>query len=71
VQQFRLRETTATRIEVDLVSAGPLAPRQEQDLQAMLRRRLGHAFDIALRPVATIDRAASGKFEDFVSELGD
>jgi hypothetical protein len=71
VQQFRLRQTTATRIEVDLVSAGPLEPWQEQDLQAMLRRCLRHDFDIALRAVTTIDRGASGKFEDFVSELDD
>lgn len=71
VRQFRLRQTTATRIEVDLVSAGPLEPRQEQDLQAMLRRRLGHDFDIALRPAARIDPGASGKFEDFMSELDD
>lgn len=71
VRQFQLRQTTATRIEVDLVSARPLEAAQEQALQAMLRRRLGHAFDIALRPVATIERGVGGKFEDFVCELDD
>lgn len=71
VRQFRLRQTGALRIEVDLVLARPLTPAEEQALKAILAQRLRYAFDIALRPVATIERSRGGKFEDFVSELDD
>ena len=71
VRQFRLRQTGAERIEVELVSTRPLDVAEQHALQAMLQRRLGYAFNIALRPVAAIERGAGGKFEDFVSELDD
>ena len=71
VRQFRLRQTDAERIEVELVSARPLAAAEQTALQAMLQRRLGYPFNIELRPVAAIERGAGGKFEDFVSELDD
>ena len=71
VRQFRLRQTDIGRIEVELVASRALEAAQEQALEDMLRARLGYAFDIALHPVTAIERGAGGKFEDFVSELGD
>lgn len=70
VRQFRLRQTSAERIEVDLVTVRPLEPAEESALQRMLQGRLGHPFQIVLRTVADIPRSPGGKFEDFVCEIG-
>ena len=69
VRQFRLRQTAAERIEVELVTARPLEPAEESALRQMLQGRLGHPFQIVLRPVADIPRSPGGKFEDFVCEM--
>ena len=69
VRQFRLRQTAAACIEVDLVTARPLGAAEADRLRRMLQGRLGHAFRIVLHPVADIPRAPGGKFEDFVCEL--
>ena len=69
VRQFRLRQTDAACIEVDLVTARPLGAAEADRLRRMLQGRLGHAFRIVLHPVADIPRAPGGKFEDFVCEL--
>ncbi len=71
VRQFRLRQTAAERIEVDLVTARPLDSAEEAGLQSMLQSRLGHPFRIALQPLADIPRPPGGKFEDFVCDMDD
>lgn len=71
VRQFRLRQSAPERIDVELVAAGALDAAQTRALQAMLRRRLGHPFEVVLHVVADMPRAAGGKLEDFVCELGD
>jgi phenylacetate-CoA ligase len=70
VRQFRLRQTAAERIEVELVTDRPLAAAQEHRLQHMLQSRLGYPFQVVLHAVADIPRPPGGKFEDFVCELG-
>lgn len=69
VRQFRLRQTAAERVEVELVTARPLDPAEAGGLRRMLQNRLGHPFEIVLLPVADIPRLPGGKFEDFACEL--
>lgn len=69
VRQFRLRQTAAERIEVELVTTRPLEAAEESALRQMLQRRLGHPFQIVLQTVAGIPRSPGGKFEDFVCEI--
>ncbi len=69
VRQFRLRQTAAERIEVELVTTRPLDPAEAGSLRQMLQRRLGHPFQIVLHAVADIPRSSGGKFEDFVCEV--
>jgi len=69
VRQFRLRQTAAECIEVDLVTARPLEAAEADGLRRMLQGRLGHPFQIVLHPVADIPRPAGGKFEDFACQI--
>jgi phenylacetate-CoA ligase len=69
VRQFRLRQTALTRIEVDMVVDVGLDRNRTAALCAMLRRRLGHPFDVVLHGCAEIPRGPGGKFEDFVCLL--
>jgi phenylacetate-CoA ligase len=69
VRQFRLRQTALKRIEVDVVVDGGFDEGLTAALQAMLRRRLGHPFDIVLHACADIPRGPGGKFEDFVCRI--
>lgn len=68
VRQFRLRQTAAERIEVDLVTARSLDATEEARLRQMLQGRLGYPFQIVLHPVAGIPRPPGGKFEDFICD---
>ena len=71
VRQFRLRQTAAGRIDVDLVAARRLTAAEQAALVHMLQRRLGYPFEVVLRPVADIARGPGGKFEDFVCAIDD
>lgn len=71
VRQFRLRQTAAARIEVDLVTARRLTAAEQDALVHMLQRRLGYPFEVVLRPAADIRRGPGGKFEDFVCAIDD
>ena len=47
-----------------------LTTAEEDRLSDAIRRALGHPFALTFVYVKEIPRAASGKFEDFVSEIG-
>lgn len=69
IQQLQLVQTTRTRIEARLVAERPLTSDEAAMFVHRLRERLGHPFDIAVCYMEHIPRAASGKYEDFISEI--
>ena len=69
VRQFQVIQRSLEEICVLLVPARPLAPAEEQEVASIVRRALGHPFRIAVEYCAAIPRSASGKFEEFKSEV--
>ena len=69
VKQFQVIQQSLEQIRVLLVVARPLAPAEEEKVASILRGALGHPFRIALEYCEAIPRSASGKFEEFRSEV--
>ncbi|NQU71239.1 MAG: phenylacetate--CoA ligase family protein [Rhodospirillales bacterium] len=69
VRQSQLVQVSETEILVNLVVARPLSVEEESALTEMYRGSLGFPFDLRFVYLDEIPRAASGKFEDFRSEL--
>jgi hypothetical protein len=44
---------------------------EERTMIDRVREAMGYPFDVILRPVDSIPRLSSNKFEDFVSEVAD
>ena len=55
--------------EMKIVADDKLSPEDEDKLRDILIDRLGYPFTIAFTYFDEIPRGASGKFEDFKSEL--
>ena len=70
VRQAQLIQRSLEQIQVNLVVARPLTAAEEERLSDAIGRALGHPFALSFVYVEEIPRAASGKFEDFVSEIG-
>jgi phenylacetate-CoA ligase len=56
-------------IEARLVTARPLTPEEEEQFKRHVQSRLPAHFDIRLAYLREIARSASGKYEDFLSEV--
>lgn len=69
VRQFQVVQKTFDDIEVALVVARPLTAGEEDTLRELILDNLGHSFRLAFSYRDEIPRAASGKFEDFRSEV--
>ena len=69
VRQIQLVQKTIDVIDVNLVMAEPPDAAVENRLRTYMIERLGHPYDLRLVYVDDIPRSASGKFEDFVSEI--
>jgi len=69
VEQLQLIQRSLHEIEVRFVARQALSPAQTEALERIVREALEGDFTLALVPVAEIPRSASGKFEDFISEL--
>lgn len=69
VRQFQVIQDSLETIRVLLVAARPLAPAEERRVADLVRRALGHPFRISVEYHASIERSASGKFEEFKSEV--
>jgi len=69
IRQYQCVQCSLERIDVRLVVSGPLTPEEESSLRATLRQSLGYPFELNLVYCDSIARAASGKFEEFRSEL--
>lgn len=69
VLQHQFVQKTHTLVQARLVVAAPLTPEQEQRFRARVLSQLPAGMRLQLSYVERIERSASGKFEDFVSEL--
>jgi phenylacetate-CoA ligase len=69
ILQQQVVQTGFTEIEVRLVTARPLTAAEEGRLSAHIRSRLPAPFEIRFGYRDAIERSASGKYEDFISEV--
>ena len=69
LRQAQLIQRTREEIEVRLVVARDFTPKEEDKLRKALGRTLGGGFTLNLVYVDEIERSASGKYEEFKSEL--
>jgi phenylacetate-CoA ligase len=68
IRQLQLVQRTASAIEVRYAMERELSASQIEHLTAALRKKLGYPYELSFSRVTKLD-TASGKFEDFVSEL--
>ncbi|MCH8188724.1 MAG: phenylacetate--CoA ligase family protein [Proteobacteria bacterium] len=71
LRQAQLVQRTLDEIEVRLVVARPLTPREEDRARRALGKALSDAFAYRFVYVDEIPRSAAGKFEEVKSALGD
>jgi phenylacetate-CoA ligase len=69
IRQYQIVQKTREALEVRLVTEKKLSVKQEDKLREIVNKRLGHPFAITFAYFDEIPRGASGKFEDFKSEL--
>ena len=62
-------QKTLEIIEVKFVTGRPLNSEEEARLRKLINSRLGYAFDLQFTYHDELPRSASGKFEDFRSEI--
>ncbi len=70
VRQAQLVQRSVHEIEVRLVVGRDLTGDEEERLQNVILEYLGHPFTLRFTYVDEIPRSASGKFEDFLSLVG-
>jgi phenylacetate-CoA ligase len=69
IRQVQFVQHEVDAINVRLAVSRPLSPAEEATLADLLAKNLGHPFGIRFDYVDEIERAANGKFEDFVSHI--
>lgn len=69
IKQYQVIQRSPERIDVQLVLRSPLTSAEEIQLRATMQKALGHPFDLRFLVCDSIARSASGKFEEFRSEL--
>ena len=70
VRQVQVIQRSVDEIQVNLVVARPLTAAEEDKLRETINEGLGHPFALSFVYVDEIPRAASGKYEEFMSEVG-
>ncbi len=69
VRQIRLVQRSLEEIQIDLVVARPLTGEEEEKIKEAIGKGFGHTFRLVFNYMDEIPRAASGKYEDFRSEI--
>ena len=69
VRQVQLVQRSLQAIDIKVVAARPLTPAEEDRLRRVIGERLRHSFTLSFAYVDEIPRAASSKYEDFLSDL--
>jgi len=70
IRQIQLVQKTPRRIEVRFAAARDLEGDEELRLTAALRKSLGHPYEFTFVRLEQVPRSASGKYEDFICEVG-
>ncbi|NKB33070.1 MAG: AMP-binding protein [Pseudomonadales bacterium] len=71
VKQFQMVQKNMEHLEVKLVTGNEVVLEQEQQLKELINSRIGHQFDIVFSYPDEIPRSATGKYEDFRSEISE
>jgi phenylacetate-CoA ligase len=69
IRQYQFVQRTPDTIELRLAVSRPLTHDQEEHLRGWVRDKFGYPFAVTLSYHAELTPKASGKFEDFVSEV--
>lgn len=69
IEQIQLVQRSSYQFEVRLVMPRPLTPDEQKRMIPILQESLGYAFQISFSYHDELHRSASGKFEDFISEV--
>ena len=69
IEQIQLVQKSLTRIEVRYVSPRPLTASEFETMGQAIQQALRYPFPLAFIAVQDIPRNASGKYEDFISEI--
>jgi phenylacetate-CoA ligase len=68
--QFQVVQRSPRQITLRVVRPAPFNVAESDRMREYVRQTLGHPFDVSIEYVDSIPRSPSGKFEDFVSEIG-
>jgi phenylacetate-CoA ligase len=71
ILQYQFVQKSLDRLQARLVTERGLSPDQESRLRQQLLARLPDGYRIEIEYCGVIERGAGGKFEDFISEIGD
>ena len=63
-------QTALDTVEVRVVCSRALSPADIAEAVAKTQRALGYPFEVVVVPVESIPRGPTGKFEEFLSLLG-
>lgn len=69
ILRFQFVQTAYDRVEMRFMAAEPITAAQESRLRERIVARLPAGFSIGFVRVASLPRSASGKYEDFVSQV--
>ncbi|HEY7747456.1 MAG TPA: AMP-binding protein [Aestuariivirgaceae bacterium] len=69
IRQYQFVQRTPDAIELRLAVSQPLTHEQEESLRAWVREKFGYPFAVTISYHPELAPKASGKFEDFVSEV--
>ena len=69
VEQFQLVQKSRSLLELRLVAKRRGNAEEEARLRELVVARIGHPFEVDIRYAERIERGATGKYEDFRSEL--
>ena len=68
--QFQVIQKSVQQLEILAVRPALFTADEEAHVRRYLQQTLGHPFEISIRCVESIPRSRTGKFEDFISEVG-
>jgi len=71
IVQYQFVQKSTTLIEARIVAATPLDARQEAQLRERVATRIPPGMELRITYCERIERSASGKFEDYLSEIAD
>lgn len=69
IQQFQMVQHSLSDIEVRLILPHPLRTDEREKLTSLFQEVMGDCFNFDIRQVESLQRSASGKYEEFISEL--